>query len=84
MHHSTIKGRGASFNPPNRFEEIHVEPPPDDLDLFLEWLQRDFPERAAKITNRIRGVREGRLTESEFGKRMTGRRRACRSHSSIL
>jgi DNA repair photolyase len=24
--HSPIKGRGASFNPPNRFERLHVEP----------------------------------------------------------
>lgn len=23
---STIKGRGASFNPPNRFERLHIEP----------------------------------------------------------
>lgn len=41
-------------------------------DLFLDWLHREFPDKEAKILNRIRGVREGKLTSSEFGKRMTG------------
>lgn len=26
---ATIKGRGAAFNPPNRFERIHLEPDPE-------------------------------------------------------
>jgi hypothetical protein len=34
--HFPIKGRGASFDPPNRFEEIHVGPPPEDLVQYFE------------------------------------------------
>lgn len=36
MQRTTIKGRGASFNPPNRFEELHVGPPPDDLAQYFD------------------------------------------------
>lgn len=41
-------------------------------DLFVEWLHRAVPENASKILNRIRDVRDGELTSSDFGKRMTG------------
>lgn len=41
-------------------------------DLFVEWVNREMPQSAEKILNRIRSVREGKLTNSEFGKRMTG------------
>ncbi len=40
--------------------------------LFLEWLQRELPSRAAKIINRIRDTREGKLSDARFGSRMTG------------
>ena len=36
-------------------------------DLFLEWLKRELPEKAQKIENRIRSVRNGELNNSEFG-----------------
>jgi DNA repair photolyase len=42
-------------------------------DLFVDWVQRHFPERAPKIINRIREVRDGRLSDSEFGTRMSGK-----------
>jgi len=41
-------------------------------DLFVEWLERTLPDRAPRILNRIRSVREGQLTCSEFGKRLKG------------
>ncbi len=41
-------------------------------DLFVDWLNRAVPENASKILNRIRDVRDGELTNSDFGKRMTG------------
>ncbi len=41
-------------------------------DLFLEWLERNYPEKASKILNRIRDVRGGELSSAEFGKRMKG------------
>lgn len=42
-------------------------------ELFLEWLKRECPEKAAKVIGRIKDVRGGKLSESEFGKRMGGR-----------
>lgn len=41
-------------------------------DLFVDWVQRHIPEQAPKIINRIREVRSGKLSDSEFGTRMTG------------
>jgi len=41
-------------------------------DLFVEWLRRQFPEKASRILNRIRDVRGGKLSDSAFGSRMTG------------
>ena len=41
-------------------------------DLFTEWLEREMPDRAEKILNSIRGMRGGKLNQSEFGKRFTG------------
>lgn len=41
-------------------------------ELFLDWLERNYPEKASKIINRIREVRNGELSSPEFGKRMTG------------
>jgi DNA repair photolyase len=41
-------------------------------DLFIEWLGRTLPDQAPRILNRIRSVRGGQLTCSEFGKRLKG------------
>lgn len=41
-------------------------------DLFADWIQRELPEKAQKVLHQIRSVRGGKLTSSEFGKRMTG------------
>ena len=41
-------------------------------DLFVDWLSREFPDRANKILNRIKDIRGGKLNENEFGKRFRG------------
>jgi DNA repair photolyase len=41
--------------------------------LFIEWLEREFPGRKNKILNKIREMRNGKLNESEFGKRFSGK-----------
>lgn len=41
-------------------------------DLFVEWIKREFPDRANKILNRIMDLRGGKLYDSEWGKRLTG------------
>lgn len=41
-------------------------------ELFEEWLELHFPDRKQKVLNRIRDMRNGKLYESEFGKRFKG------------
>jgi DNA repair photolyase len=41
-------------------------------DLFQTWLAKHYPDRADKILNRIRSMRNGKLYDSEFGTRMRG------------
>ena len=41
-------------------------------DLFNEWLQRTYPEKATKIINRIKDIRGGELSSHEFGSRFKG------------
>ena len=59
--------------------------------LFMDWLDREYPEARARVESRIREVRGGALIDSRFGTRMTGEgpyaeqiralfRSACRKH----
>lgn len=41
-------------------------------DLFQTWVHEHYPERAEKILNRIRAIRDGKLNDGEFGTRMRG------------
>ena len=41
-------------------------------ELFTEWLELHYPDRAAHVLNLIRGARAGELYRSEFGTRMRG------------
>jgi DNA repair photolyase len=65
--------------------------PGEVRDLFFEWLDLHFPDRAQKVRHRIRELRGGRDNDPRFGQRMRGqgpwaallRRRfeaACRKH----
>ena len=40
--------------------------------LFEEWLRGHRPDRADRVLNLIRQCRDGKLNQSDFGKRMTG------------
>ena len=40
--------------------------------LFEQWLMQNARERKAKVLNRIRSIRGGRLNDPNFGSRMTG------------
>jgi DNA repair photolyase len=40
--------------------------------LFEEWLTRHLPEKKAKVLQRVRALRRGKLSNPEFGLRMTG------------
>jgi DNA repair photolyase len=41
-------------------------------DLFEAWLERHYPARKAKVLNRVRSLRAGRLNDARFGSRMRG------------
>ncbi|MEJ2086324.1 MAG: radical SAM protein, partial [Acidobacteriota bacterium] len=40
--------------------------------LFVDWLERTRPDRSAKVLNRLREIRRGKLSEARFGERMRG------------
>ncbi len=40
--------------------------------VFLEWVEREFPDRAAKVRHAIESVRDGKLNATEWGTRLTG------------
>jgi DNA repair photolyase len=41
-------------------------------ELFLDWLDREYPQARSRVESRIREVRGGQLSDSRFGSRMTG------------
>ena len=41
-------------------------------DLFTEWLQAHYPDRARRVLNQVRACRDGALYASGFGSRMKG------------
>ncbi len=40
--------------------------------IFEDWLQKNYPDRAGKILNKIKSCHDGQLGDSRFGKRMKG------------
>jgi DNA repair photolyase len=40
--------------------------------LFIEWLDRHYPDRKKKVLHRIQAMRGGRLNDPRFGSRMRG------------
>ena len=46
--------------------------PGEVKDLFFDWLELHFPDRAQRVRNRIRELRGGRDNDSRFGHRMRG------------
>lgn len=42
-------------------------------EIFITWIKNEFPDRANKIINNIRNMRDGKLDNSEFGERFSGK-----------
>ena len=55
-----------------RVGRIVLRLPHGVADLFEAWLERHFPERKAKVMNRIRSLRGGRRNDPRFGSRLRG------------
>jgi DNA repair photolyase len=51
---------------------ILVRLPREVKDLFTEWLETEYPERASRVLSLIRQTRGGRLYDSRFGVRGRG------------
>lgn len=51
---------------------IMMRLPLEVKELFKEWLETNFPDRAQKVMALVREVRGGRENDPEFGTRMTG------------
>ena len=51
---------------------VPVRLPLDVAPLFEDWLGRHYPDRKAKVLNRIRSLRGGKLNDSNFHTRMHG------------
>lgn len=41
-------------------------------EVFLDWLERTYPDRAPRVEALIRATRDGRLHDSQFGRRQVG------------
>jgi DNA repair photolyase len=52
--------------------------------LFVDWLRREFPDRAAKIVNRLKDMHSGRLNDSRFGTRMRGEGKMAKSIADLF
>jgi DNA repair photolyase len=41
-------------------------------EIFTAWLAEHYPDRQARVLNRIRDTRDGGISDSQFGRRMRG------------
>ncbi len=65
--------KGAAEAGATRAGTILLRLPHGVKGVFLEWLAREFPDRAGKVESLLRQARGGRLYEAKFGERQTGK-----------
>lgn len=41
-------------------------------EIFSDWIYKTFPDRAEKVLNMIRSTHDGKLNDSDYGRRMSG------------
>ncbi|WP_426669760.1 PA0069 family radical SAM protein [Mucilaginibacter sp. McL0603] len=41
-------------------------------EIFTDWVHKAFPDRADKVLNMIKACHDGKLNDSDFGRRMSG------------
>lgn len=51
---------------------VFLRLPYQNKSLFLDWLHRAYPERAAHVVSQLMKSRDGKLSDSTFGRRMRG------------
>lgn len=52
--------------------------------LFLDWVRREFPNRAGKIINRIQDARHGRMSDARYGTRLKGEGQIAQAISRLF
>lgn len=40
--------------------------------IFIDWLEKNYPEKANRVITRVKMIRNGKLNDPNFGTRMTG------------
>jgi DNA repair photolyase len=48
-------------------------------EIFSDWIYKAFPDRAEKVLNMIRSCHDGKLNDSDFGRRMSGEGKVAES-----
>jgi DNA repair photolyase len=74
-----VSDRGAQFA-----SHALVRLPHAVKGLFVDWLGRELPEQAQRILSRIRAVRGGDLSCSDFGKRLRGEGRIAEAIDQLF
>jgi DNA repair photolyase len=74
-----VSERGAQFA-----SHALVRLPYTVKELFVDWLGRELPEQAQRILSRIRAVRVGDLSCSDFGKRLRGEGRIAEAIDQLF
>ena len=64
--------KSASEAGANSAGYILIRLPLEVKELFTEWLETHYPTKASHVLNLIRGAREGKLYDPQFGTRMRG------------
>ncbi|MFV0474718.1 MAG: radical SAM protein, partial [Pikeienuella sp.] len=64
--------RAASASGARMASYLVLRLPLEVRDLFVEWLETHFPDRAARVMRYVREIHGGRDYDPEWGKRMVG------------
>ncbi|WP_426583680.1 PA0069 family radical SAM protein [Mucilaginibacter sp. R-33] len=48
-------------------------------EIFSDWIYKAFPDRAEKVLNMIRSTHDGKLNDSDYGRRMSGEGKVAES-----
>ncbi|MEO0472450.1 MAG: PA0069 family radical SAM protein [Bacteroidota bacterium] len=52
--------------------------------IFTNWIETNYPDRAEKVLNQIKASHGGKLSDSRFGKRMSGEGAIAKSVSDLF
>ena len=72
-HHETPKVLQAASNAGARFASYTVVRLNGEISkVFKDWLMKNFPDRASKVWNQVKELHDGKVNDTEFGRRIKG------------